>query len=67
MTSAARQFIDQLDVALAQLLQPSSDYLAASGVPRLYNLNLAAATVDCWPGKPLQLDAGAHGAGIPCT
>ena len=69
MTIAARQFIDQLDVALALLLQPNSDYLAASGVPRSYNLRLAVAAVDCWPGKPLPADQTyflPDNGGIPC-
>jgi hypothetical protein len=69
MTIAARQFIDQLDVALAVLLQTNSDYLAASGVPRSYNLRLAVAAVDCWPGKPLPADQTEFlpdNGGIPC-
>jgi hypothetical protein len=66
---AARQFIDQLDAALALLLQPNSDYLAASGVPRSYNLRLAVAAVDCWPGEPLPADQTyflPDNGGIPC-
>jgi hypothetical protein len=69
MTIAARQFIDQLDVAIALLHQPNSDYLAASGVPRSYNLRLAVAAVDCWPGKPLPADQTEFlpdNGGIPC-
>jgi hypothetical protein len=69
MTIAARQFIDQLDLALALLLQPNSDYLAASGVPRSYNLRLAVAAVDCWPGKPVPADQTyflPDNGGIPC-
>jgi hypothetical protein len=70
MKIAAGQFIDQLDLALAQLQQPSSEYLAASGIPRSYNLRLAAAAVDCWPGKPLPWDKTDNlgdNAGIPCA
>lgn len=70
MTIAARQFIDQLDVALALLLQPNSDYLAASGIPRSYDLRLAVAAVDCWPGKPLPADRTyflPDNGGIPCA
>ena len=69
MTIATRQFIDQLDVALTQLQQPNSDYLAASGVPSSYSLRLAAAAVDCWPGKPLPPDQTfflPDNGGIPC-
>jgi hypothetical protein len=69
MTIAARQFIAQLDAALTLLLQPNSDYLAASGIPRSYNLRLAVAAVDCWPGKPLPADQTyflPDNGGIPC-
>ena len=69
MTIAARHFIDQLDVALTLLLQPNSDYLAASGVPSSYTLRLAVAAVDCWPGKPLPADQTEFlpdNGGIPC-
>ena len=69
ITIALRQFIDQLDVAVAMLVQASSDYLAASGVPRSYNLRLAVAAVDCWPGKPLPADQTEFlpdNGGIPC-
>jgi hypothetical protein len=69
MTIATSQFIDQLDLALALLLQPNSDYLVASGVPRSYNLRLAVAAVDCWPGKPLPADQTEFlpdNGGIPC-
>ncbi len=70
MTIAARQFIDQLDVALTALQQPNGDYLAESGIPRSYSLRLVAAAVDCWPGKSLgwdQTDNLGDNAGIPCA
>ncbi len=71
MTIAARQFIDQLDVALTALQQPNGDdYLAVSGIPRSYSLRLAAAAADCWPGKSLgwdQTDNLGDNAGIPCA
>jgi hypothetical protein len=69
LTAAAGTFIGQLDVALLQLQQPNSDYLAASGVPSSYSLRLAAAAVDCWPGKPLPADQTEFlpdNGGIPC-
>jgi hypothetical protein len=69
MSTAARTFIDQLDVALVQLGQPNSDYLAASGIPSSYNLRLAAAAVDCWPRKPLPPEQTyflPDNGGIPC-
>jgi len=69
MTIAAGTFLEQLDIALAQLQQPNSDYLAASGIPRSYDLRLAVAAVDCWPGKPLPADRTyflPDNGGIPC-
>jgi hypothetical protein len=71
ITIAATAFIDELDVALVQLQQqPNSDYLAASGIPKSYNLRLAAAAVDCWPGKPLppeRTEFLPDNGGIPCV
>ena len=52
LKAAAQQFIVQLDVALAVVQQPNSDYIAATGAPTVYVLDLAAAEVDCWPITP---------------
>ena len=50
--TAARQFIAQLDVAVAVVQQPNSDYIAATGAPNVYDLDMAVAAVDCWPATP---------------
>lgn len=60
--AAARQFIVQLDVALAVIQQPNSDYIAASGAPTVNDLDRAVAQVDCWPATPVE---GGHG--ISCS
>jgi hypothetical protein len=59
--AAARQFIVQLDVALAVIQQPNSDYIAASGAPSVHDLDLAVGGVDCWPATPVEA-----GHGIAC-
>jgi len=50
--TTARQFIAQLDVALAVVQEPNSDYIAATGAPSVYDLDMAVAAVDCWPATP---------------
>ena len=60
--TAARQFIAQLDVALQVVQQPNSDYIAATGAPSVYDLDMAVAAVDCWPATPKD---GHYG--ISCT
>jgi hypothetical protein len=60
--AAARQFIVQLDVALAVVQQLNSDYRAASGAPTPHDLDRAVADVDCWPATPVE---GGHG--ISCS
>lgn len=56
--TAARQFIAQLDVALQVVQQPNSDYIAATGAPNVYDLDMALAAVDCWPATPRDGDHG---------
>jgi hypothetical protein len=60
--AVARQFIVQLNVALAVIQQPNSDYIAASGAPTVDELDLAVAKLDCWPATPVD---GEHG--IACS
>jgi hypothetical protein len=60
--AVAQQFIVQLNVALAVIQQPNSDYIAASGAPTVYELDLAVAKLDCWPATPVD---GEHG--IACS
>jgi hypothetical protein len=59
VTTAAREFIDQLDGALALVRQSNTDYLAAAAVPSIYNLYVAVAELDCWPIAPV---LGGHDA-----
>lgn len=50
---AAQHFIEQLDLAIAALRAPDSDYLALSVSPSLSDLNLAISRIDCWPANPV--------------
>jgi hypothetical protein len=59
---AARQFIVQIDVTIAVIKQPNSDYIAASGAPNPYDLYRAVAEVDCWPKTPVD-----SGHGLTCS
>jgi hypothetical protein len=56
--AAAEQFIVQLDVAVALIQQPNSDYIAASLSPTIHDLDLSVAAVDCWPATPVDGDHG---------
>ncbi len=56
--AAAEQFIVQLDVAIALIQQPNSDYVAASLAPSMHDLDLTVVGVDCWPAAPVE---GEHG------
>lgn len=49
--SAAQTFEEQVDGDLVVVQQPDSSYLAAT--PTVTDLFLAAATLDCWPSKPV--------------
>jgi hypothetical protein len=51
--SAAQHFIDQIDTALVLIRKPNSDFLAASALPTIYDLDLAMAELDCWPSAPV--------------
>lgn len=55
---AAQQFIVQLDSAMTVIQQPNSDYIAASSVPTIHDLDLSVAAVDCWPATPVEGDHG---------
>jgi hypothetical protein len=54
LKAAAEQFVVQLDVAAAVIQQPDSDFVAAFAAPNLHDLDLAAATITCWPVKPFE-------------
>lgn len=56
--AAVQQFIVQLDAATALIQQPNSDYMSASQVPTIRDLDLSVAAVDCWPARPLEGDHG---------
>jgi hypothetical protein len=60
--AAAQQFIVQLDAANVLIQQPNSDFISASEVPTISDLDLSVAAVDCWPAPPLE---GSHG--ITCS
>jgi hypothetical protein len=56
--AAVQQFIVQLDAANALIQQPNSDYISASQVPTIRDVDLSVAAVDCWPAQPLEGDHG---------
>ena len=62
--AASRQFIDQLELAIVALEQPSVDYVAAVTAPTISGVDLAVAVVDCWPVVPIFVD-GESGYGCP--
>jgi hypothetical protein len=49
----AEQFLEQLDVAIAAMEVPGSDFVAIAGAPSIDGLDLAVATVTCWPVAPV--------------
>ena len=51
LRTAAQQYIAQLDAYIAAEQDPNTNYLAPAD-PSLTNLDLAVATVVCWPGAP---------------
>lgn len=61
VTGAARDFVDQLDMAIAVVRQPNSDYRVGAAIPTVYDLDVAVAAVDCWPLIP----TGGH-SGFGC-
>lgn len=56
--AAAQQLIVQLDAANALIKQPNGDYISASQVPTIHDLDVSVAAVDCWPALPLEGDHG---------
>jgi hypothetical protein len=48
----AEQFLEQLDVAIVAMEVPGSDFVAIAGAPSIDGLDLAVATVNCWPVVP---------------
>jgi hypothetical protein len=50
---AAEQFVEQLDLAIANIQIPGSDFVAIAGAPSTDGLDLAVATVTCWPVVPV--------------
>lgn len=60
--SAVQQFEEQVDGDLVVVQQPNSNYTAAT--PTVDDLFKAAATLDCWPSKPVNF--GGEG-GYSCT
>jgi hypothetical protein len=48
----AEQFLEQLDIAIASMEVPGSDFVAIAGAPSIDGLDLAVATVTCWPVVP---------------
>ena len=51
LKTAAQQYIAGLDAYIAALQDPNANYLALTD-PSATNLDLAVATIDCWPGAP---------------
>jgi hypothetical protein len=51
LKTAAQQYIAGLDAYIAALQDPNANYLAITD-PSATNLDLAVATIDCWPGAP---------------
>jgi hypothetical protein len=56
--SAAQQFKVQLDIAIAFMRQPDSDYIAALAAPNIHDLDVAVTRMDCWPVAPIEGDHG---------
>jgi hypothetical protein len=65
LRTAAQQYIAGLDAYIAAEQDPNTDYLAPAD-PSTTNLDLAVATVACWPGVP-DLARGDQNLGYSCT
>ena len=63
LKAAAEQFVVQLDAAVVVMQQPKSDFIAAAAAPNVHDLDLAVATIDCWPLKPVEVGR----RGIDCS
>ncbi len=57
LKAAAQAFDDQLSSTLAVVQEPGSDFVAASNMPDIHNLDLAAAGVVCWPVSPVESES----------
>jgi len=53
LKNAAQQFVDQVGATLLVLQRPDSEYITASAVPEIHDLDLAAGGVICWPATPV--------------
>ena len=65
LTTAAQQYIADLDVYIAAQQDPNTNYLAPTD-PSATKLDLAVATIACWPGVP-DLARGDQVNGYFCT
>jgi hypothetical protein len=65
LKTAAQQYIAGLDAYIAAEQDPNTNYLAPTD-PSTTNLDLAVATVACWPGVP-DLARGDQNSGYSCT
>jgi hypothetical protein len=65
LKTALQQYIAALDAYIAALQDPNTNYLARKD-PSATNLDLAVATVACWPGVP-DLALGDQNNGYSCT
>jgi hypothetical protein len=70
LRTAAQQYIAGLDAYIAAEQDPNTNYFAPTG-PIPTNLDLAVATVACWPGVPDvaagEQNSGNGGSGYSCT
>jgi DNA-directed RNA polymerase specialized sigma24 family protein len=57
LKAAAQRFDDQLSSTLAVVHEPASDYVTASSLPNIHDLDLAAAGVVCWPVSPVECES----------
>ena len=51
--ATATAFVAQLDSAAAKIAVPSSNYTAVMNTLSFHDLDLAVATMDCWPKPPV--------------
>lgn len=68
LTLAAQQYVQGLDTAINALEDPNIDYTQVSTPAVLSaNLELAVATVDCWPARPTPTVSFIGPNGYGCT
>jgi hypothetical protein len=65
LKTAAQQYIATLDAYIAAEQDPNTNYLAPAD-PSSNNVDLASATVGCWPGAP-DVAKGDQYGGYSCT